>query len=319
MKTWVRWSLALGSGLLGMAAFAAPGADEGLLFRLAELRAAAASDAPFKFSPELCARLPSLQAEPPAIAPDNAPLLRVLAAVSSRNGLPAATVLPGRTEAWWRRFQGQASALLGLAVHEVLHELNTVQRKCHDDRPSYFVEGRVHRVDRHPAYRSPYAQVASWFEARPITVSGTFQLYIARGGLAPGNDFYVLLDEWASYLGGSEAELNLVGFSDGQVLYREGVTRLKGSLDGALHFKLYALVYLDMLCQDTPGACPSAPSAPKGLREFLQVLLTLTDERLAWRQRVPVWQHDLLQIDPAVLEELQEPALVALEQRLREP
>lgn len=319
MKAWGRWRWVLGSYVLGMVASAAPEADDGLLHRLSELRGTPVSGAPFQFSPDLCARLPRLQANPPTTGPEAAPLLQVLAAVSSRNGLPAADLLPGQIDAWWRQLGGGAAEHLGLAVHETLHELNTVLTKCEGDRPAYFVEGRVHRVDRDPAYARPYAQVASWFEARPITVSGVFRLYVANGGLAPRNDFYVLLDEWAAYLGGSEAELNLVQVRDGQLLRREGLSASKASLDGALHFKLFALVYLDMLCQESPKACPTAITAPKGLRDFLRVLFALTDERLAWRQRVPVWQHDLVGIERAVIEELKEPALVELEQSLREP
>lgn len=320
MKTGMRWSLALGMFCLGLAASAASSADEALeyqMVRLSELREAQVAGAPFKFSSELCVRVPRLQASA-ADAP-GAPLQRVLTAISSRNGLPVADVLPGAIESWWRRVKGHPAETLVTAIHEALHELNTVLTECDGKRPAYFLDGRVHRVERDPAYAKPYAQVASWFESRPISVTSKFRLYVANGGLAPKNDFYILLDELAAYLGAAEAELSLVEYKSGHVLNLEHVVKMQASLDGALHFKLFALVYLDMVCQESPKACPTAATAPKGLRDFIRTLLTITDERLAWRQRIPVWQQDLLLIEPAVFDELKSPALVALEQLLREP
>jgi hypothetical protein len=128
---------------------------------------------------------------------------------------------------------------LGTAVHETNHMVDTALAACapvNQHKLQFFGQQLV--TDLTPGSTPSYG-IADTVMPAALKSANRYSVYITGLGLQPGNDFRVLLDELAAYVGAAHTELKYANTYD---------TSSTGSLDtnlgGMVNFMVYVQAYL---------------------------------------------------------------------------
>lgn len=228
--------------------------------------------------------------------------------------------LPGEFTGWLRRMStlGQPAAYaLGMAIHETLHRASEALRLCDAGRRHYVLDGEVASLIPGQHGRIPYAHSADVIETDALRAGLRFRHYMANGGLAAGNDFYVLLDELNAYIAESEFLLSVLEDPEPAAALVAVGMQTDAGLGGAVEFQLFALAYLAWQCQD-----PEAASC-RGLQEDVPLLAfvrsrfaRIENVRGRW-EKLPPQVRNLMSMPPGVEEERQRATWAQLRRLLR--
>lgn len=126
---------------------------------------------------------------------------------------------------------------VGVATHETLHKVDTALRSCAPVLlAKYQFMGSQLITDLAPGTTSNYSIVAETIDTA-LTSAPRYATYIGTASSSNGNDFSVLLDEFAAYTGGAHTEV--------QLLQQGKVGGATGSLDVNLGGMVNFMVYLE--------------------------------------------------------------------------
>ena len=219
--------------------------------------------------------------------------------------------LPGEFNWWVRRLStmGMSAAhALGSAIHESLHHASSALSLCDAGRPHYVLDGEIQALTRAEHGRMPYAEAADGIETEALRAGLRFRHYLANGGLAAGNDLYVLLDELNAYIAESEFLLSVLEDpAQAEALARTGLQTDAG-LGGAAEFQLFVLAYLARQCRDPHGAACRGLQQDAPLLGLLRSRFARVETVLCRWEGLPPQVRAVINLPPGVKEERQRAA-----------
>lgn len=216
--------------------------------------------------------------------------------------------LPGEFNWWLRRLSslGQPAAYaLGTALHESLHRASAALNLCDAGRRHYVLDGEIHSLTPEEHGRRPYAQAADVIETDALRAGLRFRHYMANGGLAAGNDFYVLLDELNAYIAESEFLLSVLEDPEAASALVAAGMQTDAGLGGAVEFQLFALAYLAMQCSDPDAAACGSLQKDAPLLAFVRSRFARVEDVSRRWAHLPPQIRDLMSLQPGVEEERQ--------------
>lgn len=138
-------------------------------------------------------------------------------------------------------------ATVGTAAHETNHMVSTLLRSC-GSPGAYKVQffGDVLSTTLRPQDTASIKVVATLLPAS-LKTDDRYKIYITDA--AAGNDFTVLLDEFAAYVGGADTELQILKSGrDGQLN-----VAMDSNLGGTVNFMVFLPTYLQAVRRNHPS------------------------------------------------------------------
>ncbi|MEB0174184.1 hypothetical protein QN364_19010 [Undibacterium sp. CCC1.1] len=148
---------------------------------------------------------------------------------------------------WWIRInKGISLITLTTAIHETVHDMHTLMRKCNSGNSTYLFNGYGRITERHPGDSANFSIVEEVIPDKfkvLLPSNSNFNTYIIKSKKFTGNDISTGVDEFNAYTIAANLETNLTSTSVYQKFKTSGLDSYSGNISGMSDFMLYILCY----------------------------------------------------------------------------
>ncbi len=178
---------------------------------------------------------------------DTATVNQLLLDSQNKDAYQLFRLLP-RSVMWWIRINKRISLIsLATAIHETVHDIETLLRSCGDGNSTYIFNSHAWKIELRPGNTVNFsiAEESIPEKFKMVTpANSNFNTYIIQSKNYPGNDILNAMDEFNAYTLSAKLETDLTSSIVYEKLKTGGLDFYSGNIAGMSDFMLYTLCYL---------------------------------------------------------------------------